>query len=63
MSEKKYTIDEILNAFVYVRMLGRGGDNHLGMELTHKMLHPPTVDDTYSRKEIKQFLLHALESK
>jgi len=55
-------IDTLLDSFVYVREIGRGGDNHIGIELTVKSCHK-TPDDLESRKSIKQFLLDSYKPK
>ena len=53
-------IDKLLSSFAYVRVIGRGGDNHMGLELTVKTIEKP-IDDTESRKVIKAFLMQAVE--
>lgn len=58
--EMEEAIDKILDSLVYVRVIGRGGNNHIGFELTVKMLHESSVDDTLSRTELKDFLLQAI---
>ena len=53
------TIDALLDNFDYVRVIGRGGSNHIGIELTVSC-PDKKVDDTESREAIKTFLWAAL---
>lgn len=54
MDEKD--IDQFLANFDYVRVIGRGENNHIGIELTVKCLNK-RVDDSNGREMLKDFLL------
>lgn len=53
-------IDKILGSFDYVREIGRGEDNHIGIELTVSIGDKPKPNDKQSRADIKQFLMDAI---
>ena len=50
-------LDKLLDAFAYVREIGRGGDNHIGIELTVSVGDTEIKEGWDHRKDVKQFLL------
>ena len=58
----KVDLDKLIDAFGYVRVLGTGGNNHMGLELTVKCQDSPPSDEA-SRALVKQFIINALKNK
>ncbi len=61
MDEKE--IDKLLDAFDYVRVIGQGGMNHIGIELTVSFGDNPKPYDVDNRLAVKLFLLTALNAR
>ena len=58
----RQAIDGLLSSFAYVREIGRGGDNHIGIELTVSLGDQLKPDDKAHREDIKQFIMQAINS-
>ena len=58
--QNEQIIDKLLSAFAYVREIGRGEYNHIGLELTVSFGDRPLPDDKAHRAAVKQFLLDAM---